>query len=118
MEQQRRDQEIQIGGQSAAIKLQFLKSTSVDDGKAVRHFDAGDILNTDSSESAALKLNEDLKIDITPAADNYEITLEYQKTVDALNELLAECGVKSSVEAITAHRKRCLLYTSPSPRDS
>jgi len=109
MEQQRRDQEIQIGGQSAAIKLQFLKSTSVDDGKAVRHFDAGDILNTDSSESAALKLNEDLKIDITPAADNYEITLEYQKTVDALNELLAECGVKSSVEAITAHRKRASL---------
>jgi len=86
-----------------------IASTSVDDGKAVRHFDAGDILNTDTSESAALKLNEDLKIDITPAADNYEITLEYQKTVDALNELLAECGVKSSVEAITAHRKRASL---------
>ena len=109
MEQQRRDQEMQIGGQSAAIRLQFLKNTSVDDGSAVRHFNAGDVLNTDSSKSAALTLNKDLQIDITPAADNYEITLEYQKTVDSLKELLAEYGVKSSVEATSAHRKRASL---------
>jgi len=100
---------MQIGGQSAAIRLQFLKNTSVDDGSAIHHFDAGDVLNTDSAKSASLTLNEDLQIDITPAADNYEITLDHQKTVYALNELLAEYGVKSSVEATSAHRKRASL---------
>jgi len=111
LEQQRRDQEVQIGGQSAAIRLQFLKSTSVDDGNTVHRFDAGEVLTTDSSKAATLKLNEDLQIDITPAADNYELTLEYQKTVDSLNGLLAEHGVKSPVEATAAHRKRATLVT-------
>jgi len=106
LEQQRRDQEMQIGGQSASVKVQFLKDTEVDNGDTRRSYSAGDELKTDTSHAATLKLNDDLKIEILPAADNYELTLELQKTVESLNELLSACGVKTPVEAASAHRKR------------
>ena len=109
LEQQRRDQEIQIGGQSAAIRFRFLKSTTVDDGAEMHQYDAGDELTTDSSKAATLTLNKDLQVDITPAADNFELSIEYQKTDESLKSLLAEHGVKSPVEAVAAHRSRAAL---------
>lgn len=109
LEQQRRDQEMQIGGQSAAIQLQFLKETEVDDGENRQRYNAGDVLKKDSSRAERLTLNNDLTVEITPAADNYELALELEKTVHSLSQLLSSCGVQSPVEAASAHRNRDAL---------
>ncbi len=109
LEQQRREQQLQIGGQSAKIRLQFLQATQVEQGDDVKNYKAGEDLITDSATASTLKIDNTLSVEITPASDSYELTLALQKTVESLNELLAQCGVRNVSEAIAVHRKRSEL---------
>lgn len=111
LEQHRRDLEMQIGVNSAGIRFKFLKDTTVSHNETQQSYSAGDELTTDSSSKSTIKLDDSLQIDITPASDNYELTLEYKKAVTDLNELLSDCRVKSIVEARAIHRKRAEIIT-------
>ncbi len=109
LEQHRREQQMQIGGHSARIRLQFIKQANVSNGESVQQYKAGDELVTDSSTASTLKVDDTLRVEITPAADSVELTHDHQRTVESLKELLSQCGVTSVSEAITAHRKRSEL---------
>ena len=109
LEQARREQQIEIRGNSAEIRLQFLKDASLDDGQRKEQYSKGDEFTTHSAEKSTLTLDDYVELRITPAADNYEKSLELEKTVESLNELLSGCDVSSVGEAIAAHRKRSEL---------
>jgi len=109
LEQTRREQQIQIRGHSAEIRLHFLRDAMLDDGDNQQSYSAGDEFTADSSRKSTLTLDKRVKLEITPAADSYELTLEHQKTIESLNDVLSVCGVNTVTEAITAHRKRTEL---------
>ncbi len=109
LEQLRREQQMQIGGHSARIRLQFIKEASVVIGESLKQYQAGEELITDSSTASTLKVDDTLRVEITPAADSVELTLDHQRTVESLNEILAQCGLASVGDAIAAHRKRSEL---------
>jgi len=111
LEQLRREQEIQIRGNSAEIKFKFLKDTLLDNGQSRQQYSVGDEVVTDTSEKSTLTLDDNVRIEISPAADNYEMTLEHHETIESLRELLRSCDVASVSEAIAAHRTRAELTT-------
>lgn len=109
LDQKRHDQQVQISGHSANISFTFLKNTEVDDGDSAHSYVTGENLSVDSSKSARYKIDDSLEVEIKPAADHFELTLEHQKTVEQLQKLLADCHVESRVEATEVYRKRAKL---------